>query len=171
MRLGGGGLTHLDAEQIDLGLLPAVGLVVLEEGHRERALLEHDAERRVRLGAHLVAKALELLLPNHARVAEPTAVRLDSAIRKLLGLVRLVKDVALGVALRPLLVHVQPADRRRTSLRVGARLEPVRAVRVLRMLGLKAGRGRSPRCLGLLHALTLASLTAGRQATRLAMLE
>lgn len=64
--------------------------------------------RQSYLGAHLLAEGLQLLLPNDARVAEPAAVGLNAGVGQLLGLVLLVDDLALLVALGLLAVHVEP---------------------------------------------------------------
>jgi len=71
--LAEGLLEGLDVEDLDGLALGRVG----EERHRELFALEDHRVRVVHLVLDLVTELREFLLPNHARVAKPLAVRCD----------------------------------------------------------------------------------------------
>ena len=88
-------------------------LWVLQQAEGQLLLLDEHGVGVGHLGPHLLAEGLQLLLPDHPRVAKPAAVGLDTRVGQLLGLELAGEDAALLVAHRALVVHGQPPHLRR----------------------------------------------------------
>mmetsp|Transcript_13133 Transcript_13133/g.36908 ORF Transcript_13133/g.36908 Transcript_13133/m.36908 type:complete len:547 (+) Transcript_13133:1109-2749(+) len=116
-------LVALHLEEVHLCLLAALPLV--QERHGQLPFLEKHVEGGLQLRPELLPEPLQLLLPNDPRVPEPPPVRLNPAVRQLLGLERLGDELSLLVPLRLVVVHVKPSHRGRTTYGVGPGLRLV----------------------------------------------